>query len=372
MTMNNIMGIIFASDNESKLNELTLHRTTASLPFCGRYRFIDFALSNFVNSQITNLGIITRNNYSSLMDHIRMGRDWDLNRKNGGIAVFPPYVSNSARSMNRGKIEALYSILDFITRGSEEYVVITNSNIAANIDFDHVYDAHMAKGADITMLTYTAQPISSRKAAISKDADGRVTEIRVIQTPSPVPAEMCLNIYMLRKDLLVNLIVDSYERGYTDFEKHILQPKCGSLKIYAYPAEGYVGVIDDVKSYYAESMRVLDTDLRNDLFTRNGTIFTKVKDSVPTRYRSGAEVNNSLIADGCDINGKVVNSILFRGVTVEKGAVIENSIVMENGRIMENAHISYIIADKDVTVTAGKSIGGYETYPMVIVKNKTV
>ncbi|MDE6550485.1 MAG: glucose-1-phosphate adenylyltransferase subunit GlgD [Clostridia bacterium] len=370
--MNNIMGIIFASDNESKLNELTLHRTTASLPFCGRYRFIDFALSNFVNSQITNLGIITRNNYSSLMDHIRMGRDWDLNRKNGGIAVFPPYVSNSARSMNRGKIEALYSILDFIKRGSEDYVVITNSNIAANIDFDHVFDAHIAKGADITMLTYMAQPISSRKAAVVKDNDGRITQIRVVQTPSSVLTEMSLNVYMLRKDLLVDLVVDSYERGYTDLEKHILQPGCDTLKIFAYPTEGYVGVIDDVKSYYAESMRVLDTDLRNDLFTRNGTIFTKVKDSVPTRYRPGAEVNNSLIADGCDIGGKVINSVLFRGVTVEKGAVIENSIVMEGGKICEGAHISYIIADKDVTVTSNKTIGGYETYPMVIVKNKTV
>ena len=370
--MNNIMGIIFASDNESKLNELTLHRTTASLPFCGRYRFIDFALSNFVNSQITNLGIITRNNYSSLMDHIRMGRDWDLNRKNGGIAVFPPYVSNSARSMNRGKIEALYSILDFIKRGSEDYVVITNSNIAANIDFDDVFAAHIAKGADITMLTYMAQPISSRKAAVAKDESARITQIRVVQTPSSVLTEMSLNVYLLRKDLLVDLIVDSYERGYTDLEKHILQPGCDTLKIFAYPTEGYVGVIDDVKSYYAESMRVLDTDLRNDLFTRNGTIFTKVKDSVPTRYRKGAEVNNSLIADGCDIGGKVINSILFRGVTVEKGAVIENSIVMEGGKICEGAHISYIIADKDVTVTSNKTIGGYETYPMVIVKNKTV
>lgn len=366
------MGVIFASDNESKLNELTLHRTTASLPFCGRYRFIDFTLSNFVNSQITNLGIITRNNYSSLMDHIRMGRDWDLNRKNGGIAVFPPYVSNSARSMNRGKIEALFSVLDFLEKASEEYVVVTNSNIAANIDFDSVFEAHKAKDADITMLTYTACPNTTRKVIVSKDITDRVTDIRITQTPSSMPAEIGLNIYLLRKKLLIDLITDSYERGYTDFEKHILQQKEDSLRIYAYHIAGYVGVIDDIKSYYHESMRVLDTDLRNDLFTRNGTIFTKVKDSVPTRYRDGANVKNSLIADGCDINGTVINSILFRGVTVEAGAVIENSIVMENGTVCSGAHMSYIIADKDVTITADKKIGGYETYPMVIVKGKKV
>lgn len=370
--MNDIMGIIFASDNETKLNELTLHRTTASLPFCGRYRFIDFTLSNFVNSQITNLGIITRNNYSSLTDHIRMGRDWDLNRKNGGIAVFPPYFSNSARSMNRGKIEALYSVLDFVHHAPEEYVVVTNSNIAANIDFESVFNYHMEKGADITMLTYTACPNTSRKVIVSEDMAGRVTDMRVTQTPSSTPAEIGLNIYLSRKDLLIDLITDSYERGYTDLEKHILQQKKDSLKIYGYHVDGYVGVIDDIKSYYHESMRILDTNLRNDLFTRNGTIFTKVKDSVPTRYRDGANVKNSLIADGCDINGTVINSILFRGVKVEAGAVIENSIVMEGGKVCSGAKMSYIIADKDVTITEDKKISGYETYPMVIVKGKTV
>lgn len=370
--MNDIMGIIFASDNETKLNELTLHRTTASLPFCGRYRFIDFTLSNFVNSQITNLGIITRNNYSSLTDHIRMGRDWDLNRKNGGIAVFPPYFSNSARSMNRGKIEALYSVLDFVHHAPEEYVVVTNSNIAANIDFESVFNYHMEKGADITMLTYTACPNTSRKVIVCEDMAGRVTDMRVTQTPSSTPAEIGLNIYLSRKDLLIDLITDSYERGYTDLEKHILQQKKDSLKIYGYHVDGYVGVIDDIKSYYHESMRILDTNLRNDLFTRNGTIFTKVKDSVPTRYRDGANVKNSLIADGCDINGTVINSILFRGVKVEAGAVIENSIVMEGGKVCSGAKMSYIIADKDVTITEDKKISGYETYPMVIVKGKTV
>ena len=144
------------------------------------------------------------------------------------------------------------------------------------------------------------------------------------------------------------------------------------MKIYGYHVDGYVGVIDDIKSYYHESMRILDTNLRNDLFTRNGTIFTKVKDSVPTRYRDGANVKNSLIADGCDINGTVINSILFRGVKVEAGAVIENSIVMEGGKVCSGAKMSYIIADKDVTITEDKKISGYETYPMVIVKGKTV
>lgn len=370
--MNNIMSVIFASDNETKLNELTLHRTTASLPFCGRYRFIDFALSNLVNSQITTIGIVTRNNYSSLMDHIRMGRDWDLNRKNSGIAVFPPYASNTARSIFKGKIEALYGILDYIKKASEEYIIITNSNIAANLDFDDVYEKHIKNQADITMLTYNSEPTNARRMLVETDKKDRVIGSRITQDAQEVKHDLNLNIYLLKKSLLIDLITDCYERGFYDFERNIVQQKSDELKIYAYKVASHAAIIDDVKSYYSESMRVLDIDTRNDLFYRFGKIFTKVKDSVPAKYLKGAMVKNSLIADGCVINGKVENSILFRGVVVEEGASITNSIVMENGKIMKNATLSYTITDKEVTITEDKNISGFMTYPLVIVKNKTI
>ena len=369
---NEMMSIIFASDNETKLNELTIHRTTASMPFCGRYRFIDFTLSNLVNSNITTIGIVTRSNYSSLMDHIRMGRDWDLNRKNSGIAVFPPYASNTSRTMFKGKIEALYGILDYIEKATEDYVVLTNSNIATNLDFEDVYARHIEKGADITMLTYSSHSTSSRRVLVDVDADGRAVGARITSTISEDIAEVGLNIYLVKKDLLISLITDSYERGLADFEKHIIQQNLDKLKIYTYHVDGYAAIIDDVKSYYTESMRILDTDIRNDLFYRCGKIFTKVKDSVPTKYGRGASVRNSLIADGCEINGRVENSILFRGVIVEEGAFISNSIVMENGRIMKYSELKYTITDKDVTVTEDKTISGSENYPVVIVKNKIV
>lgn len=370
--MNNIMSIIFASDNESKLNELTLHRTTASLPVGGRYRFIDFTLSNLVNSQITTIGIMTKSNYSSLMDHIRMGRDWDLNRKNSGITVFPPYASNTSRSVSKGKIEAMYGILDYIEKASEDYVIVTNSNIAANIDFDDVYNKHLARGADITMLTYFAKPTTSRRVIIESDEAGRVTGSRITQTASDKIEEIGLNIYLLKKSLLMDLVTNCYERGGVDFEKNIIQQKAGELKICTYRVQGHAAMIDDIKTYFEESMQLLDSKVRDDLFYAFGKIFTKVKDSVPTIYRENAKVKNSLIADGCDIDGVVENSILFRGVKVEKDAVITNSIVMENGHIYPNSSLNYIITDKNVTITEDKKIGGFETYPLVIVKNKTI
>ncbi|MDE6189637.1 MAG: glucose-1-phosphate adenylyltransferase subunit GlgD [Clostridia bacterium] len=370
--MNNAMSIIFASDNESKLNELTLHRTTASLPFGGRYRCIDFALSNLVNSSVTTIGIITRNNYSSLMDHIRMGRDWDLNRKNSGIAVFPPYASNTSTNVFKGKIEALYGILDYIENSDDEYVIITNSNIIASIDFDDVYEAHVASGADVTMLTYTAKPTTSKRVLVEKTASGRINGMKITQTADDNAVEIGLFCYLFKRTQLIKLISDSYERGKIDLEKDILQANLDKLKIYAYKVKGHAALVDDIKSYYRESMAILDTDIRNSLFYSAGKVFTKVKDSVPTRYCEGASVVNSLIADGCKINGKVENSILFRGVIVEEGAVIRNSIVMEGGRIMQGSKLNYAITDKDVRVTQDKSLSGSDNYPVVVVKNKIV
>lgn len=370
--MNKIMCVVFASDSEEKLNELTIHRTTASLPFCGRYRFIDFTLSNLVNSNITTIGIVTKSNYSSLMDHIRMGRDWDLNRKNSGIALFPPYVSNTARTVYKGKVEALFGILDYLTTNREEYVILTNSNIAANIDYDEMFQKHIDTGADVTMLTHKS-PLSGNTRVVVESGDNDVVKkILIKNNKSDDEVQIALNCYLIKKDLLITMVEHGYEQGYLDFEKHLLQSNVDELKIVAYEHKGYAAIIDDVKSYYHESMKMLDTDLRNDLFYRAGKIYTKTKDSVPTIYRDNAVVKNSLIADGCDINGLVENSILFRGVVVEKGAEIRNSIIMENGVIMKDAMLSYIITDKNAVVTEGRNISGYDTYPVVIAKDKTI
>ena len=175
---NNALAVLFASDEDSHLNDLTIHRTTASLPFGGRYRLIDFVLSNLVGANITKIGIITRNNYNSLMDHIRQGRDWDLNRKNSGISVYPPFVFNSAHEVYKGKIEALYMLRGFLMNSSEDYVVISNTNIAFNIDFEEVAKFHSDKGADITMLTYTTADVNPRKLLVTADKNRRIKDLR--------------------------------------------------------------------------------------------------------------------------------------------------------------------------------------------------
>ncbi|MBO5773896.1 MAG: glucose-1-phosphate adenylyltransferase subunit GlgD [Clostridia bacterium] len=367
-----MMAVLFASGNESKLNELTLHRTTASLPFAGRYRLIDFALSSLVNSGITRIGIVTRSNYSSLMDHIRMGRDWDLNRKNSGIAVFPPFGLNTSRDVYKGKIEALYTILDFLERAPEDYVCVSNSNIASNIKLDDILDEHIARGADLTMLCHKANVTTSKRVIITKDENDKVTDLCQVEIPSADEKLVSLNIYVVKKDTLIGWIEQAYARGYVDFEKDILFREVESGKIYAKEITTYAAIVDDVKTYYNESMKVLRDDVREELFETGRKVYTKVKDSVPTIYGEKSSVENSLIADGCVINGTVENSILFRDVTIEEGAVVKNSIIMEHGVVMKDGQIAYTITDKSVVIGSNRQISGSEDYPIAIVKNKKV
>lgn len=367
-----MVAILFASGNESKLNELTIHRTTASLPFAGRYRLIDFALSSLVNSGVTRIGIVTRNNYSSLMDHIRMGRDWDLNRKNSGIAVFPPFVLNTSRDVYKGKIEALYTVVDYLEKAPEDYVVVSNSNIASSIDYEEILDEHLRNGADVTILCHKGSVSSSKRVVITRDGNNVVTDLYAVEIPSPDERLISLNIYVLKKSLLISWVEQAYAHGYVDFEKDILFREVPNGKIYAHEVTGYAAIVDDVKTYYNESMNVLNADVRKELFSTGRKVYTKVKDSVPTLYGEHANVVNSLIADGCEINGTVENSIIFRDVRIEEGAVVRNSIIMEHGIVMRNGQISYTITDKSVVIGAGKQISGSETYPIVIVKNKTV
>lgn len=370
--MNNMMSVLFAAGNEAKLNELTLHRTTASLPFGGRYRLIDFTLSNLVNSGITQIGIVTRSNYQSLMDHIRQGRDWDLNRKNGGISVFPPFVYNSSREVYKGKIEAIYSILNFLNKSKEDYVVISNCNVAANIDFEEIFDKHVERNAAVTVVCHKGYTTTSPRVVIECGEDEKISDIYETEYVGNEEKLISLNTYLIKKDLLIELVQKAYARGFVDFEKDILFKLVGEGNVYAYELTQYAAIVDDVKTYYGESMNLLNFETREALFGQPGKIYTKVKDSVPTIYKEGAKVSNSLLADGCVINGTVENSILFRNVRIEEGAIVKNSIVMENGVVGKNSKLSYAITDKDVTISDDRDISGFITYPIVIVKGKRV
>lgn len=372
-SMGNVLGLIFANMHEENLPELTKSRAMASVPFGARYRLVDFPLSSMVNSGITQVGIITQAKYYSLMDHLGMGSEWDLARKTGGLHILPPY-GRSDNGVYRGRLEALAGAAEFIHESGAEYVIMSDSNVVANIDFKPIIEFHEKKGADITCVygsgVYEADR-TSKFTVLCVDENDVVND--VLSRPS-ISGEVkpALNIYVTRRDFLENIIRESECRSLYSFETDILQHKLHDFKVYGYKYEGYYEIIDGMKTYYKANQEMMGRDVRRNLFSLDKPIYTKVRDVAPAKYGIDANVKGSLIADGCIIDGTVENSVLFRGVTVGKGAVIKNSIVMQGTVIEEKAAFINGISDKDVNLTKNRTITGSADYPVFITKGASV
>lgn len=368
--MRDMMGIVMADSSELRLNELTEFRSVPALPFGGRYRLIDFILSNMVNSGIINVGIATNINYSSLMDHVGSGAPWDLNRKIYGLFMLPPYVRGGVNSISAGSIDQLYGVLTFLRRSRQEYVLLASGRTICNMTFDEALKTHIEKEADITVIYRDKKEKDeqlSRSTVYEVDEDGRVTGLEM-QAHFPKTTLEGMGMFIIGRLKLIELIEDAYARGSHDFTRDVLISAIHELKVYGYEYKGFVGIIDSVKSYYENNMKLLKKEVREELFTAENRIYTKVKDQVPTQYGKGAEVSGSLIADGCVIEGKVEDSIIFRGVHIAKGAVVKNSIVMQNSVIEENCDIENVIIDKECTLRESKRLVGQPSYPVILPK----
>ncbi len=372
-SMANVLGLIFANMHEANLPELTKGRAMASVPFGARYRMIDFPLSNMVNSGITQVGIITKQNYYSLMNHLGMGSEWDLARKTGGLHILPPYRSEGS-GIYRGRLEALAGAAEFIRESDAEYVVLADSNVVANMDIKPMVDFHEKSGADITCVygrgVYTTERTMTM-TVLSVDEDNKVYD--VLARPA-ISGEMnvALDVYVMRRKFLEDLIRESECRGLYSFETDILLHKLHDYKIMGYKYDKYYEIIDSMKTYYKANADMMNRDICHEVFNLERPIYTKIRDVAPAKYGIEADVKGSLIADGCIIEGKVENSVLFRGVVVQKGAVVKDSIVMQGSVIEEKANCINVIADKDVTLTKNRTITGSSEYPVFISKGANV
>lgn len=373
-SMSNVLGLIFANMHEQCLPELTKARAMASVPFGCKYRLIDFPLSSMVNSGITQVGIITKQNYYSLMTHLGMGSEWDLARKNGGLHILPPYGRESAAKMYRGRLEALAGVAEFINESKAEYVVMADSNVIANIDLRPIVDFHEKNEADITCV-YGKANYSEERAEMQTIlyVDATNTVYDVLARPS-ISGEMnvALNIYVMKRKFLEEIIRDSEPRALYSFETDILQHKLHDFKILGYKYDKYFEIIDSMKTYFKATMDIMNRDISREIFSLDTPIYTRVRDVAPAKYGIDCNVTGSVIADGCIIDGVVENSVLFRGVKVKKGAAVKNAIVMQDCVIDENASFTDAISDKDVTIGKGRSITGSADYPVYISKGAVV
>lgn len=371
MRKNNVMGLVFTNVNEDLLPELTINRSIASVPFGGRYRIIDFALSNLVNAGISKVGVITKENYQSLMDHIGSAKSWDLDRKNGGLHILPPY-GNSYTGMYKGSIDALRGVRPFLNNSTEQYVVLYDSNTALNIDISAMVEEHIGSAADITVAYRHGKLPESHSDIMSFEfKDGRVKRIRMYDSERPV-CDYSLGIMVLSRALLLSLVNDAASENKRELSRDVLMPNTDSLVIRGFEFTGFAATMDSARSYVEASMQLLETDIRKDLFNKERPIYTKVKDAMPTRYGIASKVTNSLIADGCVIEGNVKNCILFRGVRVGKGAMLENCIVMQGSEIGNNAELKYVTIDKEASVGANRQLCGAPSYHIFIKKGANV
>lgn len=368
-----MVGIIFSNIYDNTLGELTKNRTVASVPFGGRYRQIDFVLSNMVNSNVTTIGVITKYNYQSLMDHLISRSEWDLNRKNGGLFILPPFMSGQTE-VYRGKIEALYGALSFLKRCEADYVVMSDSTSICNIDYEEALESHIKSGCDITVIANKEkESTGEEKRLFLTLEDGKVTDL-AIDCATEGDALVGMGMFIIERNLLINIVKDSVAHGKYHFEKDFLQQEFNknNISINVYEFKNIVLRNESVVAYYKNNFRLMDESVRKNIFSPETPIYTKVRDEVPAFYGENAQVDDCIIADGCNIKGHVENCVLFRNVTIEEDCYVRNSIIMQGSKIEKGCNIDCVIMDKDVTIGRGRTLIGAQTSPLIIKKAETV
>ena len=364
------LGIIFADGKFDQLGDLVKVRTEASIPFGGRYRIIDFTLSNFVNSDITDVGVITKRNYQSLMDHIGSGKEWDLSRKNGGIVIFPPFGNYRNDTIYQNTIQALYGLIGFIQKSKEDNIILTDCDSVNLINYTDVLSTHDKNDADITIVYRNVKKDEVKSDYLVLGLDKDNVSSAQFGIKNDVSA-ISISTYIIKKELLIDLLEVAINKGATSFDQEVIVNNIGKLNIKGYLYDGVYLGFDSIKSYYENNMSLLNEDVRKEVFY-SMPLYTKVRDSAPTKYGSKSKVENIFIADGCIIEGTVKNSILFRGVRVEKDAVVENSILMQDTLVSQGVSLNAVITDKNVIISANQSLSGSKKLPYYIGKNVTI
>ena len=369
----NVLGIIFA--NDANLDELTSKRTMASIPFAGRYRQVDFALSNLTCAGVRHIGLVSRSNYQSLMNHIGSGEEGGLELEQGGLEFLTPYAMSTTDSY-RGKLESLYSALEFMTLSKDdEYVIMTDTAILSNIDFEKVLDSHIASGRDITIVAKAGVANSSRQLdlALKLDANGEVSDIAV-DYAAPAEYLASMDIFVVSRDWLVQQVKEhiAHNRYHMDRDLVLGLWQAGALSINVYSFDGVALYNESVEDYFRNSLTLVDPQVRQELFNGSHPIYTKVRDRVPSYYGDTCAIANCIVADGCMLEGSAKHSVLFRNVVIGAGADVENCVIMNDSVVGENCLLKNVILDKDVVVRPNTKLIGAPNAPIIIKRGEIV
>ena len=372
--MRQVMGLVNLHEDDRYIQELTINRPLAAVPFGGKYRVVDFILSNMVNSGVNNVGILMPEKYRSLLDHLRSGKEWDLARKRDGLFILPPSGEHSSRA-HKGNVEHLFQQLDYLGRVRRDYVLIGESHFIYNMDYRELFAEHLRSGADATLLykeiaTAEAPLPGAIRLQLEENGD-RIVSMEISPWRSQ-SRNICLNVCVLSKNLFIELVNQAMSRGGGDFATDCLAANTGQLVIRGMRFDGFAARIATVNEFYRHNLDLLQPETARALFCQERPIYTKVKDSAPAKYKDSATVSASMIANGCVLEGTVSGSVLFRGVKVQRQAEVRNSIIMQKTIIGEGSILENVICDKDVVITPGRILKGDPNYPLVIRKGTVI
>ena len=367
--MNGLHGIILAYVERTGLKELVSERCSASIPFGGRYRVIDYALSNLVNAGVVDVGVVTHSRYQSLLDHLGTGKAWDLSRKRGGLRFLPPFnVDKQAARPYRGDMEALANIRSYLDTIRQDYVVMMDGDLVANLPLSDILDEHIKSGADITAVV--ANDCYATEGGNYYEIDnGTVTT--VLGHPKTPRGYRGLEVYIVGTELLKKLVDECEAKDEYSWRKHVLQAH-KELKIHAFIFDGFAAQIRTVQEFYDRNMQLLDPKVRASLYNPARPMIAKPIDKPSAYIGPNGEIANAIIGDGSRVEGKVENSILFSGVTVEEGAEVRNSILFLDAVVRKDGKITSVICDKKSEITAGRELKGSADLPLVVPKYKKV
>lgn len=368
--MKKMVGVINLDSECHNFQDLELFRNSASIPFGGRYRLIDFTLSNLVNSDITEVAIFIRNKFRSLLDHLGTGENWDLDRRHGGLFILPPDW-NDPNDISKGDLQFFYNNRDFFIRSRSNYVLISGSQFIANTDYKEAFQFHIDRNADVTLVSVQTEELTSDLDPYFRIHADDLGWVQEISNDKRNPL-IFTGVYIISKELLLDLVDECIAYGKENFFRDGIKEKINGLKVQTYRYRGYHAFVNSVESYYRHNLNLLKEDAYRQLFYKKHRIRTKASNMQPAKYEKNADVKHSILSDGCIVNGSVEKSILFKGVKVKEGATIKNSIVMQYATIEAGAYLENVIIDKDVRITRGQRLIGSGEKPFVVKKREVL
>jgi len=354
------IAMLLAGGQGSRLGVLTKSLAKPAVPFGGKYRIIDFPLSNCVNSGIDTVGVLTQYQPLILNDYIGNGQPWDLDSMNGGIHILPPYQRNKKADWYKGTANAIHQNIPFIERYDPEYVLILSGDHIYKMDYSKMLAYHQKKNADCTIAVIEVPTEeASRFGILNTNEDGSIYEFD--EKPKvPKSNNASMGIYIFKKDKLKKYLEldEAKEKSSNDFGADVLPAMLeDGQRMFAYKYEGYWKDVGTIESLWDSNMDILDPEVKLDLSDDDWRIYSRNPALPPHYIGSSAELQNSLIAEGCTVEGKVVSSVLFPGVEVEKGAVINGSIVMPGAIVKSGAVIQYAIVGEEAVIEKNAVVG---------------